>query len=246
MCSPRPCSSTEWPSGRSSFRERHLVYQDAVAHHRHAEQASTLSLCATPPAVCCRCSCTFDAGSQVATLVAHRNSRISKVALDDAEFTFRSRSGRGPPRGSPTGSTMSVPREARVTGEQNHHLEGLVSVLAAESGVDRRHSPRRCTQRRTSPRQTFVSQVVIEYPVLQGVIGGLYAAAGIRATRSPGPWASTTARSRPRRRCPARCPAPCLLWPTRPTTSWARGSRSEALGFTRSVRLAARGHGHRP
>jgi len=170
---------TEWPSvARGGFRERHLRLPDAVlvtamqSHQRYfpfrdaAGRLLPLFLYVG------------NAGPQAAELVTRGNERVLEGRLDDAEFAYDRDVAEGLQRMADRLDDVVFHEKLGSLADKARRLQGLVGVLAAESGVSAASLSATLHTAAHLAKADLVSQVVIEFPVLQGVMGGLYAAAG--------------------------------------------------------------------
>ena len=173
-----------------------------------------------------------------ADLVTRGNERVLEGRLDDAEFAYDRDVAEGLDTMADRLGDVVFHEKLGSLADKARRLQGLVAGLAAgpgaagaRTGGNGSSAPLAETLRTAArlAKADLVSQVVIEFPVLQGVMGGIYAEVGRAGRRDRRrPWASTTARCRPRRRSRARWAAGCSPSPTRPTTSSARGSRARS------------------
>ncbi len=173
---------TEWPSvARGAFSERHLRLPDAVlvtamqSHQRYfplRDDAGGLL-----PAFLY----VGNADPRAAELVTRGNQRVLEGRLDDAEFAYDRDVAEGLERMAGRLADVVFHEKLGTLADKAQRLEELVAVLAAEPGpaadaADDLSGPLRTAARLA--KADLVSQVVIEFPTLQGVMGGMYAALG--------------------------------------------------------------------
>ena len=247
---------TEWPSvARGEFAERHLRLPDEVlvtamqSHQRYFPVRSAdgdllpafLYVSNGDPAA--------------AALVTRGNERVLDGRLDDAEFAYDRDIAEGLDTMADRLGSVVFHEKLGSLADKAQRLGGLVAGLAAGPGAsgaaaggNGSAAPLAETARVAArlAKADLVSQVVIEFPVLQGVMGGLYADAGGlgrrgRSRRGRAPPAAVRHSTAPqhRRRGPA--------GDRRQGRQHRRrlGRRPEAVRVTRSLRLAPRRDGHR-
>ena len=171
---------TEWPSvARGGFRERHLRLPDAVLVTAMQSHQRYFPLRDAAGRLLPLFLYVGNAGSQAAALVTHGNERVLEGRLDDAEFAYDRDVAEGLQRMADRLDDVVFHEKLGSLADKTRRLEGLVSVLAAESGVSAAGALSATLHTAAHlAKADLVSQVVIEFPVLQGVMGGLYAAAG--------------------------------------------------------------------
>lgn len=170
---------TEWPSvARGGFRERHLRLPDAVLVTAMQSHQRYFPLRDAAGRLLPLFLYVGNAGPQAAELVTRGNERVLDGRLDDAEFAYDRDVAEGLQRMADRLDDVVFHEKLGSLADKARRLEGLVGVLAAESGVSA--APLSATLHAAAhlAKADLVSQVVIEFPVLQGVMGGLYAAAG--------------------------------------------------------------------
>ncbi len=178
----------EWPSvARGGFAERHLRLPDEVlvtamqSHQRYFPVRDAgggllpafLYVANGDPAA--------------APLVTRGNERVLDGRLDDAEFAYDRDLAEGLPAMAGRLGAVVFHQKLGSLADKADRLGGLVAGLAAGPGAtgasagDNGSSGALDETLRSAARLAkadLVSQVVIEFPVLQGVMGGLYAEAG--------------------------------------------------------------------
>lgn len=178
----------EWPSvGRGVFAERHLRLPDAVlvtamqSHQRYfpVRDAGGGLL----PAFLY----VSNGDPAAAPLVTRGNERVLDGRLDDAEFAYDRDLAEGLPAMAGRLGAVVFHEKLGTLADKADRLGGLVAGLAAgpaaagASTGDNGSSGALDETLRSAARLAkadLVSQVVIEFPALQGVMGGLYAEAG--------------------------------------------------------------------
>jgi len=178
----------EWPTvafGR--FAERHLRLPDVVlitamqSHQRYfpVRDADGRLL----PAFLY----VANGDPQAAALVTHGNERVLEGRLDDAEFACDRDVAEGLDAMAGRLGAVVFHQKLGSVADKAHRLGGLVAGLAAapgcascSAGDNGSAAPLADTLRRAArlAKADLVSQVVIEFPVLQGTMGALYATAG--------------------------------------------------------------------
>jgi glycyl-tRNA synthetase beta chain len=171
---------TEWPSvARGGFRERHLRLPDAVLVTAMQSHQRYFPLRDAAGRLLPLFLYVGNAGSQGVSLVTRGNERVLEGRLDDAEFAYDRDVAEGLERMADRLDAVVFHEKLGSLADKARRLEDLVAVLAAESGAGSAGSLS-ATLRAAAhlAKADLVSQVVIEFPVLQGLMGGLYAAAG--------------------------------------------------------------------
>jgi glycyl-tRNA synthetase beta chain len=176
----------EWPSvARGGFSERHLRLPDEVlvtamqSHQRYfpvTDRAGKLL-----PAFLY----VSNGAPEAAQLVTRGNERVLDGRLDDAEFAYDRDLAEGLPAMAGRLGAVVFHEKLGSLADKASRLGGLVAALAGgqdrEGPGDNGSGDSITETLRTAARLAkadLVSQVVIEFPVLQGVMGGLYAEAG--------------------------------------------------------------------
>ncbi len=176
----------EWPSvAGGRFAERHLRLPDEVlvtamqSHQRYFPVRDAgggllpafLYVANGDPAA--------------APLVTRGNERVLDGRLDDAEFAYDRDLAEGLPAMADRLGAVVFHEKLGSLADKANRLGGLVAGLAAgaaggAAGDNGSSAPLSETLRTAArlAKADLVSQVVIEFPVLQGVMGGLYAEAG--------------------------------------------------------------------
>jgi glycyl-tRNA synthetase beta chain len=175
----------EWPSvARGSFDERHLRLPDEVlvtamqSHQRYfpVRDAGGGLL----PAFLY----VSNGDPAAAPLVTRGNERVLDGRLDDAEFAYDRDLAEGLPAMAERLGAVVFHEKLGSLADTASRLGGLVAALAGgrDEGAGGNGSGDSMAETlRTAARLAkadLVSQTVIEFPVLQGVMGGLYAEAG--------------------------------------------------------------------
>ncbi len=178
----------EWPSvARGAFAERHLRLPDEVlvtamqSHQRYfpVRDAGGKLL----PAFLY----VSNGDPAAAPLVTRGNERVLDGRLDDAEFAYDRDLAEGLPAMAGRLGAVVFHEKLGSLADKANRLGGLVAGLAAgpgaagaSSGDNGSSGPLDETLRAAArlAKADLVSQVVIEFPVLQGIMGGLYAEAG--------------------------------------------------------------------
>jgi len=178
----------EWPSvARGAFAERHLRLPDEVlvtamqSHQRYfpvRDAAGELL-----PAFLY----VSNGDPAAAGLVTRGNERVLDGRLDDAEFAYDRDIAEGLDTMADRLGSVVFHEKLGSLADKAQRLGGLVAGLAAGPGAsgatpggNGSAAPLGETVRAAArlAKADLVSQVVIEFPVLQGVMGGLYAEAG--------------------------------------------------------------------
>ncbi len=173
----------EWPSAaRGAFKERHLRLPDEVlvtamqSHQRYFPvrdadgklMPAFLYVANGDPAA--------------APLVTRGNERVLDGRLDDAEFAYDRDLGEGLPAMAERLGAVVFHEKLGSLADKASRLGGLAAALAGGAGDGGNGSGASLAETlRTAARLAkadLVSQTVIEFPVLQGVMGGKFAEAG--------------------------------------------------------------------
>jgi glycyl-tRNA synthetase beta chain len=178
----------EWPSvARGAFAKRHLRLPDEVlvtamqSHQRYfpVRDAGGGLL----PAFLY----VSNGDPAASSLVTRGNERVLDGRLDDAEFAYDRDLAEGLPAMADRLGAVVFHEKLGSLADKANRLGGLVAGLAAAPGAagssagDNGSSREMSETLRSAARLAkadLVSQVVIEFPVLQGTMGGLYAGAG--------------------------------------------------------------------
>ena len=174
----------EWPSvARGSFKERHLrlpseVLVTAMQSHQRYFPVTDAAGKLLPAFLY-----VSNGAPAAAPLVTRGNERVLDGRLDDAEFAYDRDVAEGLPTMADRLGDVVFHEKLGSLADKAGRLGGLVAALSGGSGARVRQRLRRLLAEtlRTAARLAkadLVSQVVIEFPVLQGVMGGLYAEAG--------------------------------------------------------------------
>jgi len=171
---------TEWPSvATGSFSEKHLrlpapVLVTAMQSHQRYFPLRDAGGRLLPAFLY-----VGNADPAATELVTRGNERVLEGRLDDAEFAYDRDVAEGLENMAERLDAVVFHEKLGSLAHKSRRLENLVAELAAESGVRvdepfiaELHNAARLA------KADLVSQVVIEFPVLQGTMGGLYAAAG--------------------------------------------------------------------
>ena len=122
-----------------------------------------------------------------AALVTHGNERVLEGRLDDAEFAYDRDVAEGLDTMADRLGDVVFHEKLGSLADKAHRLQGLVAGLAAgpgaagaRTGGNGSSAPLAETLRMAArlAKADLVSQVVIEFPTLQGVMGGIYAESG--------------------------------------------------------------------
>jgi glycyl-tRNA synthetase beta chain len=175
----------EWPSvARGTFKERHLRLPDEVlvtamqSHQRYfpVRDADGRLL----PAFLY----VANGDPAAAPLVTRGNERVLDGRLDDAEFAYDRDLAEGLPAMADRLGAVVFHEKLGSLADKASRLGGLVAALAGGSVTgsgDNGSGASLAETLRTAARLAkadLVSQTVIEFPVLQGVMGGKFAEAG--------------------------------------------------------------------
>jgi glycyl-tRNA synthetase beta chain len=185
----------EWPSvARGTFDERHLRLPDEVlvtamqSHQRYFPVRGAAN--ELLPAFLY----VSNGDPQAAPLVTRGNERVLDGRLDDAEFAYDRDLAEGLPAMADRLGAVVFHEKLGSLADKAGRLGGLVAALAGGSSTVSDDGSGEATQDtlRTAARLAkadLVSQTVIEFPVLQGVMGGIFAAAaglGVAVARAVG------------------------------------------------------------
>ena len=128
-----------------------------------------------------------NADPAAAELVTRGNERVLEGRLDDAEFAYDRDVAEGLETMADRLGDVVFHEKLGSLADKAHRLQGLVAGLAAGPGAaapaaggNGSSAPLAETLRVAArlAKADLVSQVVIEFPVLQGVMGGIYAESG--------------------------------------------------------------------
>ena len=123
-----------------------------------------------------------NADPAAADLVTHGNERVLEGRLDDAEFAYDRDLAEGLPAMAERLGSVVFHEKLGTLADKTVRLRSLVAWLAGRAsdvapGAGRGALADALDQAASLAKADLVSQVVIEFPVLQGAMGGLYAAA---------------------------------------------------------------------
>jgi len=178
----------EWPSvARGAFAESHLRLPAAVlitamqSHQRYFPVRDARGRLL--PAFLY----VSNADPRAAALVTRGNERVLGGRLDDAEFAYDRDLAEGLDTMADRLGAVVFHEKLGSLADKAHRLQGLVAGLAAGPGVEDAaaggngsSAPLAETLRMAArlAKADLVSQVVIEFPGLQGAMGGIYAESG--------------------------------------------------------------------
>jgi glycyl-tRNA synthetase beta chain len=173
---------TEWPTvARGRFGERHLRLPDPVlvtamqSHQRYFPMRDAEG----------RLLSAFlyvgNADPQAATVVTRGNERVLEGRLDDAEFAYDRDIAEGLDGMAERLKDVVFHERLGSLADKSERLEQLVTALAAGIGMSASDAAA-ARAAAALAKADLVSQVVIEFPVLQGTMGELYAAAAGKDT----------------------------------------------------------------
>ena len=129
-----------------------------------------------------------NADPAAAAVVTHGNERVLGGRLDDAEFAYDRDIAEGLGAMADRLGDVVFHEKLGSLADKAHRLQGLVAGLAAgpsaagaHTGGNGSSAPLAETLRAAArlAKADLVSQVVIEFPSLQGVMGGIYAESGV-------------------------------------------------------------------
>jgi glycyl-tRNA synthetase beta chain len=176
----------EWPSvARGGFKERHLrlpaeVLVTAMQSHQRYFPVRDAAGDLMPAFLY-----VSNGDPAAAPLVTRGNERVLDGRLDDSEFAYDRDLAEGLPAMAERLGAVVFHEKLGSLADKAGRIGGLVAALAAGQGAGptgaNGSGDSLAETLRTSARLAkadLVSQVVIEFPVLQGVMGGLYAEAG--------------------------------------------------------------------
>ncbi len=174
----------EWPSvARGGFKERHLrlpaeVLVTAMQSHQRYFPVTDAAGKLLPAFLY-----VSNGAAAAAPLVTRGNERVLDGRLDDSEFAYDRDLAEGLPAMAERLGAVVFHEKLGSLADKAGRLGGLVAALSGGSGgaSGNGSGDSMAGTLRTAARLAkadLVSQVVIEFPVLQGVMGGLYAEAG--------------------------------------------------------------------
>ena len=174
----------EWPSvARGGFKERHLrlpaeVLVTAMQSHQRYFPVTDAAGKLLPAFLY-----VSNGAAAAAPLVTRGNERVLDGRLDDSEFAYDRDLAEGLPAMAERLGAVVFHEKLGSLADKAGRLGGLVAALSGRSAgaSDNGSGDSMAETLRTAARLAkadLVSQVVIEFPVLQGVMGGLYAEAG--------------------------------------------------------------------
>jgi glycyl-tRNA synthetase beta chain len=178
----------EWPSvARGTFDERHLRLPDEVLVTAMQSHQRYFPVRDTDGRLLPSFLYVSNGDPAAEPLVTRGNERVLDGRLDDAEFAYDRDLTEGLPAMAERLGSVVFHEKLGSLADKAGRLGGLVAALASVRGAegaasDGNGSGDSLTDAlRTAAhlaKADLVSQVVIEFPVLQGVMGGLYAEAG--------------------------------------------------------------------
>ena len=178
----------EWPSvARGAIDETHLRLPDQVLVTAMQSHQRYFPLRAGDGRLLPAFLYVSNADPGAAELVTHGNERVLGGRLDDAEFAYDRDVAEGLDTMADRLGDVVFHEKLGSLADKAQRLQGLVAGLAAGPGAAGAHAggngssaPLAETLRSAArlAKADLVSQVVIEFPVLQGVMGGIYARSG--------------------------------------------------------------------
>ncbi len=178
----------EWPSvARGSFDERHLRLPDEVLVTAMQSHQRYFPLRDAGGGLLPAFLYVSNGDPAAAPLVTRGNERVLDGRLDDAEFAYDRDLAEGLPAMAERLGAVVFHEKLGSLADKAGRLGGLVAALASgqarAAGASGNGSGDSMAETlRTSAarlaKADLVSQIVIEFPVLQGTMGGLYAEAG--------------------------------------------------------------------
>ena len=178
----------EWPSvARGAFAAGHLrlpaaVLITAMQSHQRYFPVRDAGGCLLPAFLY-----VSNADPGAAALITRGNERVLEGRLDDAEFAYDRDVAEGLDTMAERLHDVVFHEKLGSLADKAHRLQGLVAGLAAGPGAqgagtrgNGSSAPLAETLRAAArlAKADLVSQVVIEFPTLQGVMGGIYAESG--------------------------------------------------------------------
>lgn len=173
----------EWPSvARGSFNERHLRLPDEVLVTAMQSHQRYFPLRAADGALLPGFLYVSNADPAAAPLVTRGNERVLDGRLDDAQFAYDRDLAEGLPAMAERLGAVMFHEKLGSMADKAARLGGLVAALAGASGSagDNGSGDTPADVLRSAARLAkadLVSQTVIEFPSLQGTMGGIFAAA---------------------------------------------------------------------
>jgi glycyl-tRNA synthetase beta chain len=178
----------EWPSvARGSFARRHLRLPDEVLVTAMQSHQRYFPVRDADGGLLPAFLYVSNGDPEAAPLVTRGNERVLDGRLDDAEFAYDRDLAEGLPAMADRLGAVVFHEKLGSLADKADRLGGLVAGLAAGRGAaatpagdNGASGPLDETVRSAArlAKADLVSQVVIEFPVLQGTMGGLYAEAG--------------------------------------------------------------------
>ena len=176
----------EWPSvARGAFAETHLRLPDEVLVTAMQSHQRYFPLRDSDGGLLPAFLYVSNADRAAAALVTRGNERVLDGRLDDAEFAYDRDLAEGLDTMADRLVDVVFHEKLGSLADKAQRLQGLVAGLAAgpgaaHSGGNGSTAPLAETLRSAArlAKADLVSQVVIEFPVLQGVMGGIYAGSG--------------------------------------------------------------------
>jgi glycyl-tRNA synthetase beta chain len=178
----------EWPSvARGSFARRHLRLPDEVLVTAMQSHQRYFPVRDADGGLLPAFLYVSNGDPAAAPLVTRGNERVLDGRLDDAEFAYDRDLAEGLPAMADRLGAVVFHEKLGSLADKANRLGGLVAGLAAGPGAagasfgdNGASGPLDETVRSAArlAKADLVSQVVIEFPVLQGTMGGLYAEAG--------------------------------------------------------------------
>ena len=178
----------EWPSvARGAFAETHLRLPDEVLVTAMQSHQRYFPLRDSDGGLLPAFLYVSNADRAAAALVTRGNERVLDGRLDDAEFAYDRDLAEGLDTMADRLVDVVFHEKLGSLADKAQRLQGLVAGLAAGPGAagaptggNGSTAPLAETLRSAArlAKADLVSQVVIEFPVLQGVMGGIYAGSG--------------------------------------------------------------------
>jgi glycyl-tRNA synthetase beta chain len=176
---------SEWPSvARGAFDERHLRLPDEVLVTAMQSHQRYFPLRDADGGLLPAFLYVSNGDPAAAALVTRGNERVLDGRLDDAEFAYDRDLAEGLSAMAERLGAVVFHEKLGSLADKAGRLGGLVAALASGQGAGGAAAgngaflAEHLRMAARLAKADLVSQVVIEFPVLQGVMGGLYAEAG--------------------------------------------------------------------
>lgn len=169
----------EWPSvARGVFKERHLRLPDEVLVTAMQSHQRYFPVRDADGGLLPAFLYVSNGDPAAAPLVTRGNERVLDGRLDDAEFAYDRDLAEGLPAMAERLGAVVFHEKLGSLADKAGRIGGLAVALAGGSAADDDALAQTLRAAARLAKADLVSQTVIEFPVLQGVMGGIFAAAG--------------------------------------------------------------------